>query len=743
MNNIPQQTKKNYGASDKILYSLIENTADSIWAIDREYKITAFNSFFAGKLYEAFNIKIEIGLQVSDYLPDSIKGFWRELYNRALSGERFTEELKHNGEYFELSLNPIFEEKEVVGASVFSRNITERKETQFKLVENEELFRNAFDYASIGMVLVSPDGRFIKVNQSFCLISGYQEKELLEMTFLDITSPEDRNKDYDNIQLLLNGKTESYSTEKKYIHKNNSIFWGFVNVSIIWDSQNKPLYFMASVIDINEKKVVREELLKSEKQLSTACKISNIGSWEFDLLTNEITYSQELYEILGYDPKIFKPTINTAFDLIHPEDKVGIILKYNKSIANSEPATYEYRIIRPDGNTRFLNVHAHIIKDETGKLIKRIGVIQDITERKKTEEELRESEEKFRSAFDYASNGMALLSPEGKFIKVNKALCNIVGFTEEELLQKAFQDITHPDDLEKVLIYAGQILAGEIDTYQIEKRYLHNQGHIIWILLSCSLVHDIYNRPLYFITQIKDITSRKQAEVELLLSNKELASSNQDLEAFAYIASHDLQEPLRAITGYFNLLSNETELKKSKDLINQGSEASARMRLLIHDLLLYSRVGRHIESENVDCNIALENVISNLQLLIGENNASVTYEKLPVIKADYLRIEQLFQNLISNAIKYHKPDLKPKIHIYSFVDNRKHVFIIKDNGIGISQEYFELIFQIFKRLHKNNEFSGTGIGLAICKKIVEKLNGDIWVKSSPGKGSEFYFSIPQ
>lgn len=243
----------------------------------------------------------------------------------------------------------------------------------------------------------------------------------------------------------------------------------------------------------------------------------------------------------------------------------------------------------------------------------------------------------------------------------------------------------------------------------------------------------------------KEIVRRLAVQQKLEQLARSLKHSNQELEQFAYVASHDLQEPLRAVTSYTQMLSRKYQNnldEKADKYINYIVDGATRMQQLINDLLTYSRVGRQkLELTTTDCNAVLEQIFRNLQVTIMESNGVITYDSLPTVMADTAQLTQLFQNLIANALKYHGED-PPKVHISATRQEAEWVFSVQDNGIGIDPQYAERIFIIFQRLHTRRSYPGTGIGLAICKKIVELHKGRIWVESQPGAGTTFLFTIP-
>ncbi len=257
--------------------------------------------------------------------------------------------------------------------------------------------------------------------------------------------------------------------------------------------------------------------------------------------------------------------------------------------------------------------------------------------------------------------------------------------------------------------------------------------------------HSYITKNDYIGVVFREITERKKAEEALKSKLEELHRSNEELEQFAYVSSHDLQEPLRMITSYLQLLQRRYQGKiddKADKYIYYAVDGAARMQVLINDLLEFSRVTTKAkEPEPTDSELVLDHALSNLDLYIKENKATVSYDPLPEVMADSTQLAQVFQNLIANGIKFHSEET-PKIHISAEKKASEWVFSVQDNGIGIDPQYSEKIFEVFKRLHKKEEYPGTGIGLAVCKKIVERHGGRIWVESELGKGSTFYFTLP-
>ncbi len=377
---------------------------------------------------------------------------------------------------------------------------------------------------------------------------------------------------------------------------------------------------------------------------------------------------------------------------------------------------------------------------------------RNITDRKRAEIALRESEERFRAIFEQTAVGIAKTALCGQFIRVNPGFCQIVRYAESDLLQQNWEAITHPDDIEADGQYVRLLLSGEIETFSREKRLICKDEEVCWANVTVSAMRDAEGTAQYLICAIEDISERKLVQ-ELLQSSletqtryaQELTRSNTELEQFAYVASHDLQAPLGTIAGYAQLLErrchNQLDAQGNKFIGNIVSSC-VRMQALIDDLLEYSRVGRSQKPfDLIDCNQVFEDACANLQLAIRKNQASVTRGDLPLVIGDSFQLLQLFQNLIDNAIKY-RSSLAPVVVFGASRQGDNWVFSVQDNGIGIPEQYHPRIFQIFQRLHTQKEYSGTGIGLAICQRIVDRHGGRLWVESELDRGSTFYFSVP-
>ncbi|KYC50953.1 MAG: sensory histidine kinase AtoS [Candidatus Methanofastidiosum methylothiophilum] len=430
----------------------------------------------------------------------------------------------------------------------------------------------------------------------------------------------------------------------------------------------------------------------------------------------------------------------------NPDDRAKFIELVNKyGFVND----YEIKMKRKDGEIITCLFTATLFKNSEGKVIGYQGIVRDVTKRMLIEKELRDSEEKYRELVENANSIIAKFDKEGKILSMNEFGLNFFGYTNEELLGKTWYETILPnvESTGKVLDNLAKSIIENIDQYNVNlNENVKKNGERVWIYWTNKPIKNDNGEIIAFLSIGTDITERTKLEKELKQRTEELERSNKELEEFAYIASHDLQEPLRMITSYVQLLERRYKDKLDQDatdFIGFAVEGSTRMKSLINDLLVYSRVGtKGKEFISTDLNVILKKVLQNLQIAIEENKAGISIEKMPTIMADDVQMIQLFQNLIGNAIKFKGED-PPIISVKYEEQDKDFVFSISDNGIGIEKEYYNRIFMIFQRLHTRDQYPGTGIGLAVCRKIIERHGGKIWIESEVGKGTTFYFSIPK
>jgi PAS domain S-box-containing protein len=436
-------------------------------------------------------------------------------------------------------------------------------------------------------------------------------------------------------------------------------------------------------------------------------------------------------------------------ELLIPEQLKDVHRQYRQQYfkaPKARPMGLGKNLFARDKNGRTFPVEISLGYYKLGTNKMAVAFITDVSERKKAEEVLRSSEETTRLIMNSALDAIVCIDIKGCITVWNPQAEKIFGWQEHEMKGRRLSETIIPEQY-RSLHEAGlkrYLTSGEHTVLNklFEITALHRNGKEFPIELTIIPMRQKDND--FFCAFMRDITERREAEIRQNEYSESLKQKNTELEQFAYVASHDLQEPLRTVSGFVELLKRHYKDQADENVIkyiNYITDASDRMRRLVQDLLDYSRLGRQRILEPIDCNQVVEEVLSDLTMAIQESQAVITIEQLPVISGYATEMKQLFQNLLSNSLKFRKAGAPPVISI-SVIPKEDHwQFNVTDNGIGIEDKYWERIFVIFQRLHTKTEYEGTGIGLAHCKKITELHNGKIWVDSIPDKGSTFYFTI--
>ncbi len=440
-------------------------------------------------------------------------------------------------------------------------------------------------------------------------------------------------------------------------------------------------------------------------------------------------------EMFGYKPE--QMTGKLWYDLVPQMRERKPI--YDRVLAGEDLDFPDAEIVFPRG-PRYWDVRNRPVW-LGDRIIGMLSIAEEITARKEREA----FRDRQMAILEATSDFIGFALPDGTPQYLNKAGRRMLGLEPDTDVTEMKSSEMHPEWVNRLLVERAFPAAIQDGIWTGEAAFLHRDGHEIPVSMVLLAHESADGQVEYFSTISRDITDRKRAEEELSRQAQELARSNADLEQFAYLASHDLQEPLRMVASYLQLLQKRYEGKLDADadeFIHYAVDGATRMSKLIHGLLEYSRVcTRDKPFEATDCDEVYDGAVSNLKTAMEESRADVTHDPLPTIVADPVQLVSLFQNLIANGIKFRGKD-RPKLHVSAHEDGGVWKFSVRDNGIGIKREYAKRIFVIFQRLHGREEYPGTGVGLAICKKIVERHGGKIWMESKPGEGSIFYFTLP-
>ncbi len=590
------------------------------------------------------------------------------------------------------------------------------------------------------------DGIITSWNKAAQRMYGFTEQEAKGKT-IHIIVPDDQFEEISEILKKLNRgeRIDHYETIRR--HKNGRLIDVSLTISPIKDSAGNLIGASSIARDITDIKQARFALQEREKWFRALIENSTDLLLQYGRDTKIIYTSPSVTRILGYQPEEFIG--RSIFELIHTED-LGHINKLLKELMmiDGHIITTQCRILHQDGSWRWIEgTGCNLLKEPHIRAIVING--RDITERKKAAEELRKEKERAQRYLDIAEVMLLVLNEQGQVILINKKGLKILGYeNENEILGKDWFEYFLPDELKGNaqknfdLLMSGQLEEAKYYEHPVITRS-GDQRLVAW---HNSCITNENGQRIGTLSSGEDITQRRRDEEKLKRYTQELQVSNKELEQFAFVASHDLQEPLRIVSSYIQLFAKryqgslDSVADKYIDYVVTNID---RMQKMIEGLLAYSRIGKREQFLNqIDAGEMCDRAISNLKLLIVKCQAEVTRDPLATLWASETELIQLFQNLIGNAIKYCDKE-KPNVHISARQQGSDWLFSIRDNGIGIESEYSDRIFELFKRLHTKKEYPGTGIGLTICKKIVEKNGGRIWVESVLGKGSTFYFTIPQ
>ncbi len=508
-------------------------------------------------------------------------------------------------------------------------------------------------------------------------------------------------------------------------------------------------------IEIKERQNLTNYLIEREALLTNAEKISKLGSWVFDLKQQTTTWSNQLYQLYGFNETSFTPSEGILKTVISPETWDKFQKEINSAVVNKTNFAVEYQIKLPNGTSRFMLGQGYFsTKDE-----KLLGTVQDITELKEATLKLQRNETLLREGEAVSNNGSWEWISGKKIIFWSDEMFNIHGHLPHSMFVTLYSYLkfVHPEDIKPLKTAFIEALR-EKKPFRISYRIIRPKGDIRH--LTTTGKYKQYNVGSHsFLGNTQDVTILKEAERKLEEKINELNSSNKDLEQFAYVASHDLQEPLRKIRAFGDRLTSKYASLLSaegQDYIERMQNAAERMQTLIDDLLAFSRVTRQPRTfEKIVLKEALQRVLTYLDHLVEEKKATINLLVDETIEGIESQLFQVFQNLLSNSLKFTNPNKNPVINITTqnllgnklpvsgAIPNQTYCVInISDNGIGFDEAYADKIFDLFQRLHARTEYKGTGIGLAICKKIVENHSGFIFAKSIEGEGSSFFIALP-
>jgi PAS domain S-box-containing protein len=744
------------------------------------------------------------------------------------------------------------------------QDVTEEKEAADKLAGSESRLREIVDTAFATIVLVD-DGRVVYSNKRIAEIFGYDVAEADGLPFTAFFPPGEGER----VLELLGPETE-YEGEHRGAKKDGTPMWlrvrgwpleyGGTTVRVVY------------LLDITPLREALGGARASEERYALAQRAADIGSWDWDITTGGLVWSDAIEPMFGFGPGEFPGTYEAFLASVHPDDRDLVVAAVDAAVKEKQDYDIEHRVVRPDGRVRWVSEKGEVFYDAGDKPVRMLGVVRDVTARKEVQENLKRAlaelaagEERYRRIVETAEEGIWMVDENNATVFVNRKMAAMLGYTEGELLGEPFlkyvdagpppdrgeesrrrgvveqrdlklrrrdgdtlwgfavmspifdeggrydgalmmvTDITERKNAEDALreaelryrslfeqspdgilvldpatlkpqefnetaarqlgytleefaalpVYEYEALETAEETQahlqkllrsgrdDFETQHRTKSGEVLSVFVTTKVATIDGRQVLY--TTYRDLTPLKRAEEQLVATAAELARSNRDLEQFAYAASHDLREPLRMVSSYLQLLEKRYGDRldgDAKEFLNYAADGARRMAEMVQDLLDYARVGsRGKPFEPTDLNAVLDQALADVKVAVEETGARVTRDELPTVSADAAQMRQLFENLLSNAVKFRGAE-PPAIRVGAERRDGEWRLFVRDNGIGLPPEFRERIFGVFQRLHGPGQYPGTGIGLAVCKKILSRHGGRIWAESEPGRGATFYFTLP-
>ncbi|MBN2892239.1 MAG: PAS domain S-box protein [Bacteroidales bacterium] len=743
---------------------LSDNSFDIISILDKEGKILFEN--LATERILGYKAGERIGQKVFNYVhPEDIQEVAEKFQKLVLDPKGMTVvefRFKHqNGSWIwlETSGQNFINNQNIKGIITNSRDITERKEQEKKLQDKSKeislktkILEQIIDTIPSPVFVKDKDLRYSICNSAFAKnVIGKTKVEITGKTVYDISPAELAIKYYESDLKFKEEGSNYHEYETQVLFSDNKYHDVLLYKAALKDSENNFSGIVGIMLDITERKKIEqhiqdqnERLEVSDKRYKKAQEIGKVGNWEYDIQNDLFWGSDETKRIYGFDSESELFTNETVLSCIPEKERVNKTLE--DLIHKNIPYNIEFEIL-PVNSTEIKIIHsvAELYKDENGKPIKVVGIIHEITEKKKTEKELKISEEKFRLIFEKNASAMLIASPDTTILMVNEFFIQVTGYSKEELIGEKWPKLIADSDLDRLLEYNSKrrdINAKLPEKYEFS--YKHKSGEIRHGIVSIAFFPGNKNT----IVSVIDITEKKQAELQLENFAKELNQLNNDKDRFIQILAHDLKNPFTSLFGFSDLLLRNIrkyDTEKTERMIKTIHDTANQTYNLLEDLLLWSKSqsgSLSFEPQNVlfldVCNLLLRNFKEN------DKNISINCfgEVKTIITVDLNMFKTILRNLITNAIKFsHK---NQTINIFAEKENDEFIITVSDTGVGMAESDINRLWKITEQFStKGTEGEkGTGFGLFLCKEFVEKHGGRIWVENQKGKGSDFKFTIP-
>lgn len=717
--------------------SLLRQIPVPVLLLNRELQIIEYSeSFTSGFNLSAANIEGKRLSQVLDNLPEDLENLLSQLLDQGNpdSFEGHYTGSVPNDMNLRWRANPVQLENDTEKYLLLYLNSVQATKVETDLTMRFQ------ELASIGgwkLHLESEDLSWTEVTKQIHEVEPGYEPDL--QTALEFYKEgEDRAKITELVERAIDLGI-GYDTELKIVTAKGNEKW--VRARGEADMENgKCVRLYGTFEDITEQQQGKLQFQQVSERLMVATSVSRIGIWEYDLRNQEVYWDEMTRKLYEYPEGSEMSYTEWWNEVVHEEDREYSKKIIESSLSDKSTLDFEIRVYPPDQQPKYLKVKGLVQKDEEGNIVRIIGTNLDITELKNTQLRLQRSEESFTGAFERSATGMALVGKNGKWIEVNQSLCNSLGYTREELLVQTFQDITHPDDLNKDLSLLNELLEGKRNSYQIEKRYYHREGHLVFVILTVTAVKDVHGNLTHFISQVLDISQRIEAEKRLRSLVNVTKEQNSSLLNFAHIVSHNLRSHSTNMSMLTNFLDIEEDAQERRNIVAMLKNASDGLNDTVQHLneVVQVKTGALEKMRSLNLLHNVNSVVQNVNAQLKDINATVNI-KIPrahFVEAVPAYLDSIILNLFTNAIKYRSHDRDLELNVRSQKRKGSIILKVQDNGAGIDMErHGDKIFGMYKTFHHHPE--ARGIGLFITKNQVEAMNGKIIADSTPGKGTTF------
>ncbi len=735
---------------------------DAVVAIDRNWRVTYWNPA-AERTYELPREEV-----LGKPLADAYETRWaspdreREAHDLLASTGRWRGEVVHitrsgRALHVEAHVSALKGDPNVPpGFLAVLRDVTDRKRAE----DLRAVLAQAVKSSGDAVVTKTPDGRVTSWNEGAERVFGYEEHEILGRPIDCLIPPECLEEHRALVDRVLRGeRLEQVETRRRT--KSGRLIDVAITLSPIRGEDGSAVGISKVARDITGVKRMREAVRRSEERLQEALRATGIVAWEWDPLRDMVTTTANVAEVYGLPQGAGVETYVAGMRLLHPDDRARHEAAVQVAVARKEPYVSQFRIIRPkDGRVVWMEEHAVPILGPDGRLLRLSGVVTDVTARKEVEDALRASEGRFRELADAMPQIVFSARPDGVIDYCNRRWTETTGSPAVPDNADSLIRIIHPDDLRRCRdAWTSSLRSGQ--PMEVEYRCRDaGRGAFRWHLGRAVPVRDSAGAVVRWFGTSTDIDDLKRSQEEVGRLNADLerrvAERTADLEAslreldtFAYTVAHDLRSPLRAMAGFSDVLAWEYAGKpldeEGGDLARRISEGARRMDALIQDLLTYSRLTRQrVDLEPVDLHTLVPEVLGEMREEIVRSRGRVdVVGPMPVAFAHRASLKQVLSNLLSNALKFVAPGVEPRVLLRPEREDSTIRIWVEDNGIGIAPEHRERNFGLFERLHPDKTtFPGTGIGLAIVRRAMERMEGSVGIEGAPGQGSRFYLELP-